>query len=217
MLDLGAGTGAATRAVVAAGGRCVAADVALGMLQAIDEPRPPSTVADARALPVASGRLDGVVAAFSINHVSEPCGALLEAIRVVRAGSPLLVSAYAHDDSHPVKAAVDSAAAELGWHPDSWVADLRADSTPLLATVAGARRIATQAGLPDACVELLEVPFPDLDAADLVAWRCGMAQVAPFVERLTGPERARLHRRAAELLGTAPVLTRRMIAITAIV
>lgn len=216
MLDLGAGTGAATRAIGAAGGTPIAADLAVGMLRAIDPPVP-SAVADARALPFADRSVDGVVSAFALNHVPDPHLAIREAARVSRVGSPLLVSAYAGDDTHPVKDAVNTAAAELGWRPDTWFDELRSTSIPILASIDGALRVAQQARLRDADAQRIEVAFPELTAEDLVAWRCGMAQVAPFVAELTPPLRDHLRARALELLGTAPPLVRRVVVISAVV
>lgn len=216
VLDLGAGTGAATRAIGGAGGTPIAADLAVGMLRAIDPPAP-STVADARALPFADRSLDGVVAAFALNHLPDPHRAIREAVRVSRLGSPLLVSAYASDDTHPVKDAVNAAAAELGWRPEAWIDELRATSIPILASIDAARRVAHEAGLPDAEARRIEVAFPELKAEDLVAWRCGMAQVAPFVAGLTPPQQDQLRARAIELLGAAPPLVRRVVVLTAVV
>lgn len=216
ILDVGAGTGAATRALRAVGARSVAVDLAAGMLRAIGPVLPPSIVADARSLPLRSGQLDGVVAAFSFNHVPDPERALAEATRVVRAGSPVLVSAYAADDHHPVKTAVDTAAMELGWTPAPWLTELRVSSIPILATIEGARAVAKTAGLGQADVMAIDVAYPDLDVDDLVGWRCGMAQIAPFVARLEPAQRADLRERAKELLGSAPVLIRHMIVLSAV-
>lgn len=215
VLDLGAGTGAATRAVRAAGGTAIAADVAIGMLQAIGSPRPPAAVADARALPFRSRSFDGVVAAFSLNHLPDPQRALREATRVARPGSPLLVSAYASDDAHPVKDAVDTAATELGWKADPWMSELRSTTIPMLASIEGARQILRGAGVRDAETRRIDVAFPDLEADDLVAWRCGMAQIAPFVAGLTATQRSHLRSRALQLLGSSPPLVRRMVVILA--
>ncbi|MGQ0833178.1 MAG: class I SAM-dependent methyltransferase [Microthrixaceae bacterium] len=217
VLDLGAGTGAATRAIQAAGGTPIAADLAIGMLQAIAPARPASAVADASALPFPDHSLDGVIAAFSLNHVGDPRQAMREAARVARPGSPLLVSAYAADDHHPVKDAVNAAAAELGWRADAWVDELRTTIMPVLATVENAERIVADAGIVTAEVRRVDVAFPDLVADDLVAWRMGMAQLAPFVAALTSAQRDGLRARAAELLGAAAPLVRRCVVIAAVV
>jgi ubiquinone/menaquinone biosynthesis C-methylase UbiE len=211
--DVGAGTGAASRAIARAGGRPVALDVAQGMLAALGA-RTPRAVADARRLPIAAARLDGYVAAFCLNHLTDPDVALVEARRVVRPGRPIVASAYAADDDHPVKAAVEAALAELGWTAPGWVQGMKEGAVPLLATVPSALQVAGRAALRATRAVPLEVPFPELDPVDLVAWRLGMAQVAPFVATLTRAQRDGLAERAVELLGEAPPLVRRVIVLT---
>lgn len=214
VLDVGAGTGAGSRALAAAGARPIAADIAAGMLRAAT-PRVPSAVADARALPIASNGIDGYFAAFCLNHLTDPHVALCEAARVVRPGGPVLVSAYAADDHHPVKAAVEAAAAELGWQPERWVGAMREAAIPLLATVEGALAVTGRTPLTAAGAEAVAVDFSDLEPAALVEWRLGMAQMAPFVGGLSEDARARLASRAAALLGDAPGLVRRIIVLHA--
>jgi SAM-dependent methyltransferase len=216
VLDLGAGTGAASRAVLRAGGRALACDVALGMLCVGRADRPPAAVADARALPLADGSVDGVVAAFALNHLPDPEVALAEAARATTRGGFLLASAYAADDDHPVKAAVNTAAAEQGWTGAPWYEDLRRSAIPVLATTDGAARAARAAGLVRIDVSIAEVAFPELDARDLVAWRLGLAHLAPFIEA-GGPARRRtVERRALDLLGTPPPLVRRVVLLRAL-
>jgi len=86
VLDLGAGTGAASRCIARAGGRPVALDAAHGMLlQARQDhshlgSRPPAcTVGEAERLPFRTGCFAAVVAAFSLSHVARPGLALAEA------------------------------------------------------------------------------------------------------------------------------------------
>ena len=209
--DVGAGTGAASRAIARAGGHPVALDLAAGMLCVDRDVRPPAVVADARRLPLASGSCAAVVAAFSYNHVPDPEAALIDAARVVGPEGAVLASSYAEDDAHPVKAAVDQAATEAGWTPGAWLDDLRASSIPRLATVDRAMAVAARVGLP-ATAASVEVPFPDLSPADLVAWRLGMAQIAPVVASLSAPGRQQLASRALELLGPrSEPLVRRII------
>ena len=74
VLDVGAGTGAASRAIAGVGGRAIAVDLAEGMLRTDRAQRAPAAVADARRLPVATGSCGAVVAAFSYNHVPDPHG-----------------------------------------------------------------------------------------------------------------------------------------------
>ena len=72
VLDAGAGTGAVSSALAAAGARAVAADLSFGMLAWNARARPPCVVADIRALPVAAGCVDDAVAAFVLNHHVSP-------------------------------------------------------------------------------------------------------------------------------------------------
>ena len=217
VLDVGAGTGAASRAIERAGGRAVPVDVAAGMLATLLAGGRAGLVADARCLPVPDASVGAVVAAFSYNHVPDPHRALAEAARVVGVGGVILASAYASDDSHPVKAAVDAAAAEAGWEPAPWVTEMRSAIAPLLATVDTASQAAERAGLGSAVVTHLEVPFPELGGAELVAWRMGMAQVAPYLAVQPEDRRRAIAARALELLGDAPPLVRRVIVISAVV
>jgi ubiquinone/menaquinone biosynthesis C-methylase UbiE len=213
--DVGAGTGVAGRSIARAGGHPIALDLAEGMLRVEQSARPAAVVADARRLPLASGSCGGVVAAFTYNHVPDPELALADAARVVAPGGVVLASAYAADDTHPVKAAVEEAVAEVGWVAPAWHGDLKAHSIPVLASIEGARRASEAAGL-DADVQRVEVAFPELGPRELVAWRMGMAQVAPFVAGLSEVARASLERRALELLGPDPEpLIRRVILIIA--
>jgi ubiquinone/menaquinone biosynthesis C-methylase UbiE len=215
VLDLGAGTGAATVAIRAVGGRPIAADVAPGMLAAMGADRPPAVAADALALPLRSGAVDVVVAAFSVNHLVDPGAGLREARRVTWPGGAILASSYAHDDAHPAKQAVDEAARALGWTSPAWYQAVRADAVPRLATVEGMEAAAREAGLePD--VTAVRVPFPELGAAELVAWRVGLAQLAPFVERLPPDARTQLVADAVARLGADhPPLVRSILVMVA--
>ncbi|MGI9053604.1 MAG: hypothetical protein ACR2HQ_13325, partial [Ilumatobacteraceae bacterium] len=142
--------------------------------------------------------------------------ALAEARRVCRPGSPIVAAAYADDDGHPAKAAVETVLREHGWRPPSWHAAIRRDALPVLATVEGASRAADRAGLA-AAVRHVRVPMPWLTAGDIVAWRLGMAQHAPYVDRL--PPGARIEVRdaaLAELGADPPPLERSIIVICAI-
>jgi SAM-dependent methyltransferase len=211
-LDVGAGTGAASRALSQAGAARVAAvDAAVGMLAHDATRRPPAAVADALALPFRSASFDVTVAAFSLNHLAHPEAGLIEAARVTRRGGGVLASAYAADDAHPVKGAVESTLADRGWSPDPWYEAVRREAMPRLATPEGARRTAALAGM-DADVLAIRVPFPELDAGGLVAWRMGMAQHAPFVASLAVEERALVVAEAVARLGQGwPPLERSII------
>jgi len=203
VLDVGAGTGAAGRAATGAGARSVVAvDAAIGMLLVDPAPRR-AVVGDALRLPFASGSFDASIAAFSLNHLTDPASGLRETVRVTRVGGSILVGSYGADDGHPVKAAVDGALAARGWAAEAWYAEVRERAIPQLATVEACRLVADAAGL-DAEVEGVRVPFPHLCPPELVAWRLGMAQHAAFLAGLADDERAAVVRDALECLGDDP-------------
>jgi SAM-dependent methyltransferase len=217
VLDVGAGTGAVTRAALAAGAaRVTAVDAAIGMLAQGAARRPPGAVADLCAAPFAGATFDAAVAAFSLNHLTDPAAGLREMTRVTRPGGMLLAAAYAADDTHPVKAAVESALVAHGWAPEPWHAAVRAEAIPRLATLDGCVAAIGAADLAGD-VEPVRVPFPDLGVDDLVAWRLGMAQHAPFVASLTPRERRSVVDDAVARLGaTVPPLVRSILVLRAV-
>lgn len=211
-LDLGSGTGLASRAALAVGARLVAADLALGMLQHDRAGRPPAVVADALSLPFADDAFDVVLAAFALNHLDDPSAGMREAGRV---GRTLLASTYAADDDHPVKAAVEVALQEAGWEPPEWYPRLKA-SMATWGTVAAATEAVERGGMRALVVERHEVPFAALGPTDMVAWRLGLAQCAGFVEALEPADRDRVVERAVEVLGPdPPPVVRRVIFLAA--
>jgi len=214
VLDVGAGTGAASRAAARRGARVVAVDAAIGMLLADAGARSPSAAADALALPFPDGTFDAVVAAFSLNHLHDPAAGLAEAARAARAGGAVVAGSYAVDDGHPAREAVDSAARALGWHPPPWYRSVREETVPRLATVERAAAAARGAGLVDVRADNLRVAYPDLGPADLVAWRLGMAHLAPFVASLPAVAAGALVADAIVRLDGAPVLERSVIVLT---
>jgi hypothetical protein len=85
----------------------------------------------------------------------------------------------------------------------------------MMATVERAAGVAAAAGLVGAAAELVSVPFPELGPSDLVAWRLGLAQLAPFVGRLPVRERNALAADVLDRLGDdAPPLIRSIIVLT---
>jgi ubiquinone/menaquinone biosynthesis C-methylase UbiE len=215
VLDLGAGTGAATRAAQRRGADVVAVDVAFGMLAADAGTRPPAAVGDVLALPFADGAFHAVLAAFSLNHVDDPVAGLREAVRVLRPGGGLVAASYSDDDDHPVKEATEAAARDRGWRQASWYEAVRSDNAPRLGTIERASEVANQAGLMGAAVANIRVQFPDFGPHELVAWRLGLAHLAPFVARLPPAERVGLVADAVTRLGAdPPILERSLILLT---
>lgn len=214
VLDIGAGTGGVGAAAARRGAGVVAIDAAAGMLAVDRERRPPACVADAVALPFSDATFDLAVAGFCLNHLVLPAVGLREAIRVVRPGGAVVVTSYAHDDFHPVKAVVDAEVLAFGWQAPSWYATLRTKATPQLATVDAAKLVMAEAGARG-LAEIVDVAFADLTAEQLVAWRLGLVHLAPFLTTLDPADRARLAERAVAALGRRfPPLVRSMVLMT---
>lgn len=201
ILDVGAGTGAASRAALAAGAATVvAADMSAGMLRAgrmTGGHRVP-VVADACRLPFRSGSFDLVVAGCCLGHLPNPLSGLREARRV--AGG-VVASAFANGWTHPAKGAVDAVMRDYGFVTPDWYVRLKRDTEPLVEDPDSLRALAAAAGWSEVRVAVREVPTGLRDPADLVAWRLGMAHLAPFVASLSEEHRAAA-RRHAELAVT---------------
>jgi SAM-dependent methyltransferase len=201
VLDLGAGTGVAGRAALAAGARrVVGADLSEAMLRrhtvmgaaAKDGAVSCPVTADAVALPFRDGCFDLVLAAFCLNHLSRLDDGLAELRRV---GAAIAASTFAPGWTHPAKDAVDEAARSFGYRPPSWYTALapgeRAADPHLLAACAAA------AGFARVRTCTVAVPTPVATPARLAAWRLGMAHYAPFLRALDAPAQVAV-RRAAE-------------------
>jgi SAM-dependent methyltransferase len=212
VLDLGAGTGAAGSAALAAGARQVAAaDLSLGMLRHARDLGP--VAADAVALPFRDHSFDLVLAAFSLNHLDSLAAGLAEARRV---GAAIAASTFAPGWDHPAKGAVDEVLGSFGYQPPGWHACLspgsRAGDPEMLAECAAA------VGFTDVRVRTTAVRTGLVTPAELASWRLGLAQVAPFLRSLDPTDLAAV-RRAAEhavagLAGTSPLVVS-MVVLTA--
>ncbi len=217
VLDVGTGTGVAAESIAAAGATAIATDLSFGMLALDRAARPPSAQADALQLPFATGSLDGVMASFVLNHIDDPASALREAARVTAHGGAVIASAYAADDGHPVRGAVQRALTEAGWEPEPWYDHVQSVTMPTMATAAACEAVLRAAALAGQ-VTPIRVAFPELGPDDLVDWRFGMAQHAAHLRTLDGDAIAAVRRRALQELGDQPpVLERSMLVITATV
>ncbi len=211
VLDVGAGTGAASRCIAQAGGSPVAVDLALEMLaQARSDHFAklrrslPAATGDAVRLPFRSGCFDAAVACFCFSHLEDPVPALREVRRVLRAGGALVTATFRREDPpHPVKALVDDAAVQLGFHYPAWYAGYKeqeAQAARPEVLVAQAKA----AGLVEVCLREVRVDTGVDTAEALVRLRLGMAYLAPFVGSLPADRRAALVQAAREALGPAP-------------
>jgi SAM-dependent methyltransferase len=200
VLDLGSGTGVGSRAAGAVGARVVASDLVYEMLRVDRENRPPAAVSDALSLPFRDDAFDVSLACFALNHFDDPAVAAREAGRVARL---VLASTYAEDDHHPVKSAVDAAMREVGWEPPAWYSRLHG-AMEMWGNVERATDAVERGGLRPLRVERLEVAFEHLTVDDLVAWRLGMAHIAPTFDLLDERHQADVHSQAVAFLGPKP-------------
>ena len=212
VLDLGAGTGVAGRAALAAGaGQVVAADLAGAMLRLIGPPQRP-VAADAVALPFRDGAFDLVVAAFCLNHLSRPGGALGEIRRV---GRGLAASAFAPGWTHPAKLAVDGALRRFGFRPPAWYEAMTGEADAAAQDPAWLGAQAAAAGFTGVRVAAITVPTGLSTPAQLASWRLGLAHYAPFLRSLDPARRAAVQRAAEEAAaGTGPLVVS-MVVLTA--
>jgi len=225
VLDLGAGTGLAGRAALAAGARrVVAADLSLGMLrQARDsaapdpapdpaapdpaapdpapDPAAPALGADAVWAPVAA---DAVALPFRDGRfdlvVAAFCLNHLDSLaaglaEVRRVGAAIAASVFAPGWSHPALSAVEEVLSSFGYQPPAWHSCLSPGSRAGDPELLAAA--AAAAGFADVRVRTKEVSTAIATPAQLASWRLGLAQVAPFLRSLDTPGRAAV-RRAAE-------------------
>ncbi len=222
VLDLGAGTGVAGRAALAAGAcRVVGADLSEAMLHRHAREDGSSkggaasypVAADAVALPFRDDCFGLVLAAFCLNHLSRLADGLAELRRV---GAAIAASTFAPGWTHPAKAAVDEAVRSFGYHPPPWYAALapgeRAAGPRLLAAHAAA------AGFSRVQTRIVAVPTPVATPAELAAWRLGMAHYAPFLHALDAPSQAAVRHAAEQAVaasGAAGPLTVEMTVLTA--
>lgn len=205
VLDAGAGTGLAGRALVAAGARVVAVDLSLDMLRWQRASRPPAAVGDMNRLPLRDDAVDDVVAAFVLNHLSDPMPALRELARVTRPGGAVLATVYATDTSNnTVRDLIDAVAVDHGFRWPPWYLEIKQVAAPRLGTAAAMAEAARAAGLAgvDAVEHAVDV---GLDRAEeLVDYRLGQAHCRVWLDGLSEAARSRV--RADALRAVAPVM-----------
>lgn len=212
VLDVGAGTGAASRAAIAAGAReVVAADVADGMLRGLAG-RVHPVVADASRLPFVAGSFDLVCAAYCLGHLPDPIAALREARRV---GGGIVASAFEAGWVHPAKAVVDNVLAGFGFTAPSWYTQLKRDVEPQVDDPHRLAAAAAAAGYDQVEVTVMPVASGLSTPAELAQWRFGMAHLAPFIQTLAPTDRARARLATVAALEGAPPLVVPMVVLAA--
>jgi SAM-dependent methyltransferase len=212
ILDLGAGTGAAARVARAAGaGWVIGVDVAPAMLE-VGSGWDAAVVADAMSLPFARTSFDLVVAACCLGHLPDPRAALVECRRLAPA---VVASAFLTGWTHPAKAMVDETAIAFGFTVPEWYVRLKTDTEPKVDDPARLERLGRSAGYGRVEVSVHSVDVGLNSAAELAAWRLGMAHLAPFVANLGGDERTELTQRCVTALTDAPPLVVPLVVLSA--
>jgi SAM-dependent methyltransferase len=211
VLDVGAGTGiAGTVALERGAAAVVATDRSSGMLRHNAAGRS-LVAADAYALPFVDGAFDLVVAAYLVNHLDEPGRGLREFRRVAPA---VATSSFHASWDHPAKSIVDGVMADAGFVAPDWHAAIQATNQQVSDPDALAA-LARSVGYDEVEVALVEVPTGIDDPASMVAWRWGMAHLAPYVARLDEPTRDRLRARAEAAAAGLPPVVVPMLALSA--
>jgi SAM-dependent methyltransferase len=201
VLDLGAGTGVAGRAALAAGARAVvAADVAVAMLRHCEPPLRP-VAADAVRLPFRDQCFDVVLAAFCLGHLASLGAGLREARRV---GAGIAASSFAPGWTDPAKDAVDGALRPFGYRPPAWYSRFKHQTEPAAGDPEVLAAHLAAAGFGQVRIRPVTVRTGLRAPADLAAWRLGMAHVAPFISSLPARDAAAA-RHAAERAVAASV------------
>lgn len=204
VLDFGAGTGATTAAIAAAGARLVATDLTPDMLRLARAERPPSAAADVRRLPFRSATFDAAMGAFVLSHVPEPVDALAEVARCVRRHGVVATVGFSSTWEHPVKAIVEQTVTGFGFVRPTWYDTFHREVEPLTSTPDRLSAAVGAAGLADVSVTTVTVDTGVSRPDELIAWRLGTPSLAPFVAGLDAQRRDELLAALRDTVGDAP-------------
>ncbi len=203
VLDAGAGTGAVSAVLRQCQARTLAMDLSPAMLAWQAAARPPCAAADIRALPLRSESVDDAVAAFVLNHLTEPAAGLAELARATRPGGAILATVFASEYRSDTRDRIDAAAVAAGWQVPAWYHHLKTSAMPLLGTARAMAAAAQAAGLAEVHASELAVDAGITEPAQLVRYRLGHPIFAAWLDRI-GPERAAdFAVRAEQAVGTA--------------
>ena len=182
VVDVGAGTGALSRALRTAGAIPVAVDTSSDMLSLLGDAAVSPVVGDMCALPFLDGRFDAAVSGFAISHIDIPEHALAEMRRVVRPRGHVIAAVFGKSPDGASKDAVDEVARDFGFEPPAWYIGLKTRTEPLSNTPELLAARAGSAGLED--IDIADVIADSgLDTPELIAaYRTGLAHIAPFVD-----------------------------------
>jgi SAM-dependent methyltransferase len=205
VLDVGAGTGIGAELLREAGALPVQVDASLDMLLHRREERAPAVVGDGARLPFVDRVFDGVFAAFVLNHLAEPAAGVRELARVVRGGGVVLASVYADTSDNGPRDVVDEAARRAGFREPGWYTELRTRRAPQVGTTGKLAHAAEKAGLHvhECVAERIDVGVTT--AEDVVRYRFGQAQYAPWFAGMSDDEAEEVRSKA--VAAVRPVMT----------
>lgn len=200
VLDAGAGTGVAGKALAAQRAKPIAIDLSFGMLAWNAVARPPSVVADIRTLPLVTDSVDDAVAAFVLNHLTDPAAGLAELARVTRPGGAVLAAVFSSANRSPARDRIDAVAQEDGWQVPGWYTDLLATAMPILGSAAAMATAARAAGLTGVRVEERPIDVGVTEPEELVSYRLGHPIFAGWLDRIGAAREEDFARKAAEAI-----------------
>ena len=204
VLDIGAGTGAVSRALAERRAYPTAIDLAPDMVARLRDQGFTAVVGDIRTLPFADAAFDGAVTAFAISHVDDPGRVLAEARRVVRSDGVILVGVFATQTVNASKQVVDGVAEGFGFVAPEWYRRFKQELEPMCGTSPALESCARGAGIAEIRVEERVVDTGVSEPSDIVASRLGMAHLAPFVASLSGDRRQELIAAAVDAVALDP-------------
>ena len=205
-LDVGAGTGAATRELLRRGARVVAADTSPAMLAELvrqTDGRVPSVLGDICGLPLGEDVYDLAIAAYVINHLADPAAGVAELARVTRSDGTVIATTFGADD-HPIKPTVDEVLFRHGFVLPDWYVELKQHRMPLIATPPALTTVGERAGLADPRVDTVDVDLSDLPWEAVVAYRLGLAHIAAFLDGVDPPTRATIEAEVLDAVRQLP-------------
>lgn len=190
VLDVGAGTGAASAALRRCRARPLAVDLSAGMLAWQSASRPPCAVADIRALPLGTRSVDDAVAAFVLNHLTDPEIGLAELARVTRPGGAVLAAVFGNDSHSDARDRIDAAAVAAGWQVPDWYRQMKIAAAPILGTAAGMAAAARAAGFTAVHAEERHLDVGVTQPGQLIRYRLSSPIFADWLDAI-GPQIAR--------------------------
>ena len=203
VLDAGAGTGAASAALRRRGARPLAVDLSAGMLEWHAASRPPCAVADIRALPLAASSVNDAVAAFVLNHLTDPRAGLAELARVTRPAGAVLAAVFGNDSHSEARDRIDAAALAAGCQVPDWYRRMKAAAAPILGTAAAMTAAARAAGFTAVHAEEHQVNVGVTQPGQLVRYRLSSPIFATWLDALSPHSARAFVSRAEEAVGSA--------------